>query len=93
MCILAAPLAAAPVPYNPPEETAKFRPGPGAEAANTYCLTCHSEDYVATQPRGPKFGKAFWQAEVTKMIKVMGAQIPEGDIKTIADYLSTAYEK
>ena len=34
----------------------------------------------ATQPRGPKFKKDFWRAEVTKMIKIYGAPIDEADV-------------
>jgi hypothetical protein len=41
-----------------------------------------------TQPTGAGFGKDFWQAEVTKMIKVYGAPISEGDAKLIVDYLA-----
>ena len=43
------------------------------------------------QPRGPKFKKDFWQAEVNKMIKVYGAQIDETDISKIVDYLTATY--
>jgi hypothetical protein len=35
--------------------------------------------------------KAFWQAEVTKMIKVYGAPIAEGDVAGIVEYLATTY--
>jgi hypothetical protein len=46
---------------------------------------------VQTQPKGPKFGKDFWQAEVTKMIKVYGAPIDESDIPKIVEYLAQTY--
>ena len=52
------------------------------------CGSCHSADYVVTQPQGPAFKKAFWEAEVTKMIKVYGAPIDEADVPKIVDYLS-----
>ena len=80
---------AAPITYNPPEETATFRPGPGVELAEANCAACHSADYISTQP--PKRGKAFWQAEVTKMIKAYGAPIAEEDVGKIADYLASTY--
>ncbi len=80
---------AEPVTYDLPEETAVLKPGPGVEAAQNNCLACHSADYIQTQP--PKRGKAFWDAEVTKMIKVYGAPINEADAKTIADYLAQTY--
>ncbi len=80
---------AEPLTYALPEETATLRPGPGMETAQNNCLTCHSVDYVTTQP--PNRGKAFWEAEVTKMIKVYHAPINDADAKAIADYLAKAY--
>jgi mono/diheme cytochrome c family protein len=80
---------AEPVTYDLPEETAVLRPGPGVDAAQSNCVACHSADYIAMQP--PKRGKAFWDAEVTKMIKSYGAPITEADAKVIADYLAQTY--
>ena len=80
---------AKPLAYALPKETATLRPGPGVESAQNNCLTCHSVDYVNTQP--PHRGKAFWDAEVTKMIKVYHAPINEADAKAIADYLAKTY--
>ena len=86
----AATLALAePVTYDLPEETAVLKTGPGLEAAQSNCTACHSADYLAMQP--PKQGKAFWDAEVTKMIKTYGAPIAEADAKAIADYLAQTY--
>ena len=82
---------AAPVNYKLPEETAAFKPGPNLEVVKNNCTACHSTDYVQTQPRGPKFKKDFWQAEVTKMIKVYGAPIDEADIPKIVEYLAATY--
>ena len=79
---------AAPVSYTLPEETAAFKPGPNLEAAQNNCTACHSADYVNTQPRGPKFKRDFWRAEVTKMIKVFGAPIDDADAAKIVDYLA-----
>jgi mono/diheme cytochrome c family protein len=83
------PAIAEPVTYDLPEETAVLKPGPGVETAQNNCVACHSADYVAMQP--PRRGKAFWDAEVTKMIKTYGAPISETDAKTIADYLAQTY--
>jgi mono/diheme cytochrome c family protein len=83
--------SAAPVSYKLPEETAAFKPGPNLEAAQNNCTACHSADYINTQPRGPKFKKDFWQAEVTKMIKVYGAPIDDADVGKIVDYLAATY--
>jgi sulfite dehydrogenase (cytochrome) subunit B len=67
-----------------------FKPGPGVDAAQRYCLTCHSSAYVSTQPA---LTKPQWTAEVTKMKAVFGAQIPDDQIAPIADYLTTVYGK
>jgi mono/diheme cytochrome c family protein len=75
--------------YRLPEEAADFRPGPGVEAAQNNCLSCHSADYVNTQP--PRLGATFWEAEVSKMIKAYHAPITETDAKAIIDYLSRTY--
>lgn len=82
---------ARPVSYKLPDETAAFKPGPNVEAVQNNCTACHSADYIATQPQGPKFKKDFWQAEVTKMIKVYGAPIDDADVGKIVDYLAATY--
>jgi mono/diheme cytochrome c family protein len=84
-------LHAKPITYALPDETAAFKPGPGVEVAQNNCTACHSADYIQTQPRGAKFKKDFWQAEVTKMIKVYGAPIDDGDAGKIVDYLTATY--
>lgn len=80
-----------PISYQLPEETAAFAPGPNLEIVKNNCTACHSADYIKIQPRGPKFKRDFWQAEVTKMIKVYGAPINEADIGKIVDYLAATY--
>jgi mono/diheme cytochrome c family protein len=82
---------AAPISYKLPDETATFKPGPNLEVVQNNCSACHSADYIATQPQGPEFKKDFWQAEVTKMIKVYGAQIDDSDVPKIVEYLATTY--
>ena len=83
--------SAAPISYTLPDETAAFKPGPNLEVVQNNCTACHSADYVSTQPRGPKFKKDFWRAEVTKMIKVYGAPIDDADVGKIVDYLAAIY--
>jgi len=83
--------SAAPVGYKLPAETAAFKPGAGLEAVQGNCTACHSADYIKTQPRGEKFKKDFWAAEVTKMIKVYGAPIGDADVGKIVDYLTANY--
>jgi hypothetical protein len=85
---VAMPAIAGPTVYQPPGETAELKPGPGVETA-IVCQACHSADYISTQP--PREGKAFWQAEVQKMIKVYKAPIAESDAAIIVDYLAATY--
>ena len=84
-------VTAAPVNYQLPDEVAAFRPGPNLEIVQGNCTACHSSDYIKTQPRGEKFKKDFWAAEVTKMIKVYGAPIEDADVGKIVDYLTANY--
>ena len=82
---------AAPVSFTLPDETAAFKPGANLDVVQNNCTACHSADYIKTQPQGEKFKKDFWQAEVTKMIKVYGAPIDEADVGKIVEYLSATY--
>ena len=84
-------VAASPISYELPAETAAFKSGPGQEVVMNNCTGCHSADYIATQPRGPKFKEDFWNTEVNKMIELYGAPIAEGDVPKIVEYLSKEY--
>jgi cytochrome c553 len=86
-----APAAAAPVSYKLPDETAAFKSGPNLEVVMNNCTGCHSADYIATQPRGPKYKTDFWRAEVNKMIKVYGAPVNDADVGKIVEYLAQTY--
>jgi len=86
-----APAVASPISYQLPPETAAFERGPNLEVVTENCTGCHSADYIATQPRGPKFKEDFWKAEVNKMIKVYGAPIADSDIAKIVEYLAATY--
>lgn len=90
---LATTSAAAPPVYVTPPETARFAPGPGVEVAETRCLTCHSADYVITQPRGFAQPGTFWTAEVAKMRKAYGAKITDEDSARVVAYLAATYGK
>ena len=76
-----------------PPETARFAesPLPGFAVTTTLCSTCHSADYVKTQPLNVKSKKDFWQAEVTKMVKAYGAPIDDADVPKIVEYLAATY--
>jgi len=82
---------AKPVTYTLPAETSTLKQtrDPGYLKAEASCTSCHSRDYITTQP--PHKGKEFWAAEVTKMVTVYGAPIPEPDRAAIAEYLGSAY--
>ncbi|MDE2573283.1 MAG: cytochrome c [bacterium] len=69
-----------------PPERQMFKDGEGAGLARANCQICHSSDYVYTQP---PLTKAQWAAEVTKMKRVYGANIQDGDVDAIAAYLVT----
>jgi hypothetical protein len=88
LAAIASPALGDPKVYQLPPETVQLKPGPGVDTA-IVCTACHSADYIATQPPGK--GKAFWQAEVQKMIKLYKAQIGEDDAATIANYLAATY--
>uniref|UniRef100_A0A0H3WX16 Sulfite:cytochrome C oxidoreductase subunit B n=2 Tax=Pandoraea faecigallinarum TaxID=656179 RepID=A0A0H3WX16_9BURK len=73
-----------------PQETAQLKASTlaGHQAASAWCVMCHSIDYINAQPPMPA---AFWNAEVTKMVKVYGAPIPEDQVKLISEYLGATY--
>ena len=81
--------AAKALTYDLPDETATLRPGPGVETARDNCMSCHSVDYIDTQPPGR--GKAFWEGEVNKMIKSYHAPVSDADARAIVDYLTKTY--
>lgn len=70
-----------------PVENGSYKPGPGAELAQGLCITCHSTEYVSTQPPMPR---KFWEATVKKMKDKYGAPLPE-DSTALIDYLAAAY--
>ena len=88
--LASAPLAK-PATFTAPPETSKLKEASGAGYFKTegLCTSCHSRDYVTTQPPGK--GKDFWAAEVTKMVKVYGAVVPEPDQPVIVEYLAATY--
>ncbi|MEQ1852130.1 MAG: cytochrome c [Chthoniobacteraceae bacterium] len=79
---------AAEVRITLPPETGTLRDGPGLALVQTSCLTCHSAEYISTQP---PFPRAFWEASVKKMREKYGAPVAEGDVGKLVDYLAAAY--
>ena len=86
--LIAAPAASA-LKIELPADPGQLKPGPGVEFASNNCQTCHSVDYIRTQPSGKPM--AFWKLEVEKMKKLYGAPIPDDQVEPIAKYLTQAY--
>ena len=78
-------------PTRLPEETAAFKPGPNLEVVQNNCTRLPLGRLHRHAAAGSKDKKDFWQAEVTKMIKVYGAPIDDADVGKIVDYLAATY--
>lgn len=74
--------------FTLPLETAKLKPGAGAELVTAQCLICHSADYISTQPR---LTRAQWQSTVLKMQQKYGAPLATNNIGSVVDYLAVNY--
>ena len=70
-----------------PLDPTKLKPGPGMTEASI-CTTCHSTDYISTQPR---LTRTVWKAEVVKMQAKYGAPIQTNLVDKIVDYLTANY--
>ncbi len=77
------------VPALAQEQEINLKPGPGLDTVEGICAACHPLAYI--QMNSPFLNAAGWNAEVTKMIKAMGAPIPDDDAKAIVDYLAKNY--
>jgi hypothetical protein len=62
--------------------------GEGLQEVRIYCNTCHSPSYITMQPPLPA---ATREAEVNKMNKTFGAEIPPDSTQKIILYLQTYY--
>jgi hypothetical protein len=71
------------------EKPIALKPAPGLDKVEANCASCHSLDYI--QMNSPFPSAAVWDAEVTKMIKVFGAPIEDGDAAAIKNYLKQNY--
>ncbi len=88
--VTAAALAAvALAAYAADESSVQLKPGPGRDQVVGYCSTCHSLDYI--QSNSPFMNRQTWEAEVQKMIKAYGAQVPAEAQPSIVDYLTANY--
>lgn len=82
--------ATRPVTYALPEDrTPAELSQADAEVVVNNCASCHSLDYIVTQPRGK--GAKFWRDEVTKMLTVYKALVAPEDADEIARVLAAKF--
>ncbi|MGH6785243.1 MAG: cytochrome c [Novosphingobium sp.] len=68
----------------PDASSETFPAGPGAEAMNANCASCHSPAMVLVQP---PLSHEDWVKSIDKMRKVYKAPIAEADVPAILGYL------
>ncbi len=73
------------------ESRIRLKEGPGKDIVAAQCSICHSNDMILIN--SPFLDKKGWEAVVIKMVKVMGAPLPEKDIPVVVEYLSKNYGK
>ena len=71
------------------ETRIQMRDGPELMTLVANCSGCHSLDYVQMNSRWVK--RAGWEAEVKKMVTVMGAPVSPEDQAKLVDYLTREY--
>lgn len=71
------------------EATLHLKDAPDADLVAGKCSICHSVDYI--QMNAPFMKRANWEAEVRKMMKVMGAPVDEAEFARVVDYLTKQY--
>jgi hypothetical protein len=74
---------------NADESAVTLKDEPDAAFVAGKCSICHSVDYI--QMNSPFMKRAAWEAEVRKMVKVMGAPLEEADFARVVDYLTKQY--
>lgn len=85
--VLSLATAAQPVTFEVPlGDTPAELAGADAEVVVNNCSSCHSLDYITTQPRGK--GAQFWKDSVTKMVNVYKAPIAPEDADAVASVLA-----
>ena len=89
--LVAGAATGAPAPYEAPPETATLAPGKDVEIAEAICSSCHSLDYITTQPPMGETAKAFWTASVRKMQTAYGSDMSAEDAAKIVAYLAETY--
>jgi hypothetical protein len=82
-------ILAAPVIGNADERSIRMKDGPERVLLGASCSGCHSLDYIPMN--SPFLKRAGWEAEVKKMIAVMGAPVSDADAATLVGYLAREY--
>ncbi|MGV7229325.1 MAG: c-type cytochrome [Nitrospirales bacterium] len=72
-----------------PTDPFSFQSGSGQEVANSYCVICHSADYIYIQP---PHSQEKWTEIIKKMQQTFGCPIPDNSIATLATYLTNQNE-
>jgi cytochrome c5 len=68
-----------------PEGNRKFEgEEPGARAASTYCVMCHSRGMIDAQP---PLSREAWKTEIRKMRTAYGCPVSEGQDEELVDFL------
>ena len=67
-----------------PSPLFNFQSAPGSDVATSYCLICHSAEYVYMQP---PHSRQQWGEIVKKMKHVFGCPIPDEQIPSLVNYL------
>ncbi len=71
------------------ESRIRLAKDPASDLVRARCAICHSLDYIPMN--SPFMTRTGWEAEVRKMIKMMGAPVAEGEVAPIVDYLAAHY--
>ncbi|KRA84399.1 hypothetical protein [Altererythrobacter sp. Root672] len=88
--VLSIATVAQPVTFESPiGDTPTELAEPDAEVVVNNCSSCHSLDYIVTQPRGK--GAQFWKDSVTKMVNVYKAPLTPEDADAVAAVLARKF--
>jgi hypothetical protein len=71
------------------EARIRMKDGPELTTLVANCSGCHSLDYIQMNSRWVK--RPGWEAEVKKMVSVMGAPVSDADAAKLVDYLTREY--
>lgn len=71
-----------------PLETGTYKVARGVELVQANCLSCHSTEYVSSQP---PMARKYWEATVKKMKEKYGAPTADAEVASLVDYLVANY--